>query len=271
MAKKNAGSSSGVKSWWAGTTFAGGEGKPWTLWASWLVIGGLLVACGVVWLVPQPAGPAHDAAAAGPAPTTTRNATTKPDTVSPCPSRPTSEEITDHAPADITWQAAYGTSWPVSADVGPTKTVDGIARCFQHSPQGAAMAAVNIMQTTRTADAPDALAILAAQYVANGGRDIAQKQLPATYATQPPQSRVWGRTVGYRVESFTAGQAVVLLVESWPQRGQYTGFDVTLVWQDGDWAIQLASDGSTSLNGQITVDPTGYTPWQKPLGAGADQ
>ncbi|WP_426624533.1 hypothetical protein ACPPVW_18580 [Leifsonia sp. McL0607] len=133
------------------------------------------------------------------------------------------------------------------------------------------MAAVNILQTIRTADVPSALQILDAQYVRNDGLTAAQQQLPTTYATQPPESRVWGRSVGYRVESFTAEQAVVLLVESWPQRGQYTGFDVTLVWQNGDWAVQLAPDGSTSLNGQITVDPDGYIPWQRPLGAGGSQ
>lgn len=272
MGKRNKSPEAGgpLSRWWSASTFGGGPGKTWTLWLSWILVGGMMVACGVIWLLPQDSGPSHEAKPAGPVPSATPKSTDGADPA-PCPPHPVTDGTPDRAPDDISWRAQYGTTWPVSATAGPTRNVDGIDRCFQHSPQGAAMAAVNILQSTRTADIPTALQILDAQYVRNDGLSAAQQQLPTTYATQPPQARVWGRSVGYRVESFTANQAVVLLVESWPQRGQYTGFDVTLVWQHGDWAVQLAPDGSTSLNGQITVDPNGYIPWQRPLGAGGSQ
>ncbi|MFJ8896606.1 hypothetical protein ACIRCZ_18635 [Leifsonia sp. NPDC102414] len=250
----------GQRPWRDVSTFAGGPGQKWTRWASWGVVGGLLLVCAAIWVAFPDRAPTP---AAGPAPATTTKPSA-PASASVCPATVESTEIPQAGPADISWTALYGNAWPTSAAIGPTKTVDGIAQCFQHSPAGAALAAVNIIQSTRTVDTVTAQKILATQFVQNAGLETATAELTKTYATQPPEGRVWGRVVGFKVESYRPDQAVLLLVEYWPQRGQYTGYDVTVAWVDGDWKVQLTSDGQTSRNGDITVDPTGFTRWETP-------
>ena len=248
----------GKRPWRDASTFAGGPGQKWTLWASWGVLLLVVLVCAVIWF----SLPNKTPTAAGPAPKTVTSSTAAPARQTVCPSTESSTQIPTSAPADVTWKALYGNTWPASASAGPTRTVDGVAQCFQHSPTGAAFAAVNIMQTLRVNDTSAALQILDSQFIANAGSDVARRELPVTYSTQPPAGRVWGRTVGFKVESYRPGQAVLLLVENWPQRGQYTGYDITMVWQNGDWRVQLDNDGRTSLNGDITVDPGSYIPWE---------
>ncbi len=73
------------------------------------------------------------------------------------------------------------------------------------------------------------------------------------------ESRPWGRSLGFKIISFTPDVAQVLLVEQWAGVGQYLGWGTTLVWTDGDWRLQFLDDGQLSVNGSITVDPNGFT------------
>jgi hypothetical protein len=247
----------GQRPWRDQSTFAGGPGQKWTLWASAITLGLLGIVCLLIWVMPTGSTSTPVTAA-----TTTSTPTAAP-TSGVCPAGPSSTDIPQAAPADLQWTALYGNTWPTSATVGPTKTVDGVAQCFQHSPAGAALAGVNIMQSVRVVDLAAAEKIIAAQFVAGPGQQATLTGIQATYPTQPPQGRAWGRVVGFKIESYTAEQAVVLMVENWPQRGQYTGYDLTLKWVDGDWKVHLTDTGQPSLNGDITVDPTGFTPWEK--------
>lgn len=248
----------GQRPWRDQSTFFGGPGQKWTLWTSWItvVIVGVVCVGGIILIFSTPhqgAGPA------GPAATAAAGHQAAPGRV--CPVGSSTTDVPAAAPADIRWKALYGNTWPYSPSVGPTRTVDGVAQCFQHSPMGAALAGVNILQSARTVDLVSAQKIIRTQFTPGKGQQAALSEAVKAASTAP-QARVFGRVVGFKIESYRPEQAVVLLVESWPQLGQYTGYDLTLDWVNGDWRVHFTDNGQPSLNGVITVDPAGYTPWE---------
>lgn len=244
----------GARPWRDTSVFAGGPGQKWTGYASWILLTVVVLVAAVVLFWPKPS----PTSSSGPVPSSSSTGSSKDTGL--CPEIPVDSE-TATPPADLTWTAVYGNSWPVSASSGPTKEVDKVGHCYARSPIGAALAAVNLTQTVRTSDIETAQKVLDTQYVQNEGVDIAAAGIAKAYQAQPPQTRQWGRTMGFKILSFSADKAQVLLVEYWPQRGQYTGFMVDVVWADGDWKVQLAPSGQTSTEPEITVDPNGYTPW----------
>lgn len=255
----------GARPWRDTSVFAGGPGQKWTLPASIILVVLLVVIGLAVLFLPKvfPSRPAgQDASTISPTstPKTATSNSTAP-SAQDCPASPVDEGASG-SPSDISWAVQYGNSWPVSASTGPTKTIDGLGRCFARSPAGAALAAVNLTQTVRTADLATAQKILDAQYVQNEGVKAAAAGIAKAYEAQPPQSRQWGRTMGFKVLAFTGDAAQILLVENWPQRGQYTGFTVNVVWSGGDWKVRLEDSGQTSSTPEITVDPNGFTRWE---------
>lgn len=246
----------GNRPWRDVSVFAGGPGQKWTGWASGIILV-LLLGCSAFILLPK----AWMNSGQAPVSTSTPQSSTKPASTTVCSNSP-SNPSDQAAPSDLSWTVAYGNSWPTSASTGPMKTVDGLAQCFAHSPAGAAMAAVGATQAVRAADTATAQKILGSRYVQNEGLVKASAGIAKTYAAQPPQSRQWARTMGFKVLSYTDAQAQILLVENWPQRGQYTGFTVTLRWVDADWKILLEPSGQLSSTPDITVDPNGFTPWE---------
>ncbi len=83
-------------------------------------------------------------------------------------------------PKDLTWKSVHGTSWPVSASVGPKRDVDGLGYCFDRSPIGAALAAVGELQSSRTADAETLDRIFTTQFVQNKGLEVARTEAAKT-------------------------------------------------------------------------------------------
>lgn len=254
---------SGERAWRDVSTFAGGPGRKWTLWASAAVLVAL-VGISTLVLIPRP-DPAPPTSA--PRPTSTPAAEESDDTASStegmCPAVAIDEDAVT-VPEDLAWVSAHGNSWPVSESVGPKVDVEGLGHCFDRSPIGAALAAVGLAQSARAADIDTAHRILDTQYVQNKGKDIAADNVDRTYPDYPPGSRPLGRVMGFRVEFFHDDMAQVLLVEDWPEHGQYTGYLVTLVWSDGDWKMRLLDDGRPSPGGDITVDPDAFTRWEQP-------
>jgi len=257
MGKKNA-YPVGERPWRDQSTFAGGPGKPWTKIAAIIVIGTCVVASAIIVLLPHPATPhlITSTSSTGSRPGVSNGPGT---TKGVCGQA--AESGDSRPPNDVVWLAVYSNSWPTSATAGPQKMVDGLRQCFAHSPIGAALAGVNLTQSLRTADLPTAHKILDHQYAQNAGQIVSGQWVDKTYPDLPPASRDWGRVMGYNVLAYTPTTARVLLVENWPQAGQYTGYTVTLNWSAGDWQIVLDADGQPSPDGQITVDPSGFTPW----------
>ncbi|MGW9159676.1 hypothetical protein [Microbacterium sp. NPDC055665] len=261
--KKNESGGEGRRPWRDVSTFAGGPGQKWTGVAAPVLIVGLVLVAGFIVFWPQnapsPSSSTSTESSSAPAASTSSDGAGE----GSCPAVEVQKTVVD-PPADLEWVSVHGHSWPVSATAGPTKTEADVAQCFDRSPVGAALAAVNAIQSFRTADLDEALRILDARFVPNAGKDKTVEGVTKKYPEQPAASRPWGRVVGYTVMMFTADTARIQLVEDWPGRGQFTGFTVTLQWVDGDWRVELLDSGQPHPDHEpITVDPDAFTRWSE--------
>ncbi|WP_431031074.1 hypothetical protein [Plantibacter sp. RU18] len=257
MANKHKQASGDSSNSWRDTSvFFGGPGRRWTLWISWIVIIVVVgVSCAILFW------PKHDDTSSQPA--TGAKPSGSAVAAERCPAS-TWDEAAIMPPKDLRWTSVSGNRWPTSKTAGPTATIDGLHRCFARSPAGAALAAVNLTQSLRTAGQDLAHRILDAQYVQNAGKDISAAAVDELYPTQPPSSRKLGEVVGYTFIGYSTSLTRVLLVEKWEHRTQFTGFTVTLEWLDGDWHVLLDSSGQPSPDGEISVDPEAFTYWEVP-------
>lgn len=162
-------------------------------------------------------------------------------------------------PADLRWEAANGVTWPVSDTVGPTVTTEGFAACFEHSPVGAALAAVAISFSTTERTVLESSEF----YLADSpGRDVVLAETsPSVMSPIKQQIAENGLSlVGFRVEEYDGDRASIRLVLRVP--GSETGFrgiPAPMVWVNGDWKMKPLDDGST---GQPTNESTGdFTNW----------
>ncbi|MBD8519143.1 hypothetical protein [Plantibacter sp. CFBP 8804] len=254
MSKKQA--RSGARSWLESSVFLGGPGKRWTLWVSWIVVGSLVAISLVVLFWPT-----HSTTSTSPASTSAAGSAAP--AADSCPTSDWDDAAVE-PPRDLRWLTVAGNAWPTSETDGPTRTFDGLRRCFAHSPVGAALAAVNLTQSLRTADLVDAHHILDSQYVQNDGKSIADQDVDTYFPQQPVENRKFGAVVGYTFVGYSADLTRVVLVEKWPHRNQFTGYTVTLEWHDNDWQVLLDASGQPSPDGEITIDPEAFTYWEVP-------
>jgi hypothetical protein len=227
-----------------------------TLWGSVGVLGAAVIAALVIFFLPS--GDATD--------TPDVAATTSPAPASSTPSAdaggmgceaPASDDR--EVPSDLRWAAVDGVTWPVSDSIGPTTTTDGFPACFEHSPVGAALAAVTFLYSQVDHSPLDSTEF----YVADSmGKDVLLEQLrgnpPSEFKESLEENGV--TMVGFHIEEYDENRAAVRLVLRFPgsATGQ-RGLPFPMVWADGDWKVKPLDTGST---GQATdVGPTEYTPW----------
>ena len=136
------------------------------------------------------------------------------------------------------------------ATLGPQHGSGGWFYCFQHSPAGALLAAINVWASGTGADAT----AVAQHY----SLEITPQQLGSTEL--PP-----GITLdGYQYESYTPSQAVVEVVMGVYGRGDVEA-TTTMAWVPSlnDWRVDVPPSGS--IGGSI-VDSSlaGYVAWAMP-------
>jgi hypothetical protein len=214
-----------------------------TLWASAGVLLLAVVAALVIFLVPAGDSSPDSNGTAAPRPSSSSEPASAADGIG-CEAEPSDDR---DVPDDLRWETIDGISWPVSDTVGPTKSEDGFPACFEHSPRGAALAAV----TTTYAQLDHSVLDVAEFYLAESpGRDAALSKIdddtPATLKSDLVDN---GMTlVGYEVESYDGDRAAVRLILRVP--GSSTGFrgiPQPMEWVDGDWKLRPLDDGSTGL------------------------
>ena len=225
-----------------------------TLWASIGVLVFAVIAALIIFLVPGPSDSAAPGNTSSPKPSSSKPA----DASGVGCKAPASDNR--KVPADLRWEATDGISWTASATAGPTRTVDGFGTCFQHSPVGAALAAVTINLSTVDRTQLD----IAKFYLADSpGRDTALAQIePGTYSPIKQQMEDNGMSlVGFRVEEYDKDRAAIRIVLRVPNSSTgFRGIPVPMVWSDGDWKLKLLDDGST---GQPTDEQEGsFTYWR---------
>lgn len=216
--------------------------RRWTWWAAAALLLALVVAGAFV------AGRSSHEQAAPPVP--------RPSSPAPAPHQP-------EAPAGeigpVRWQPLpHGERVPVSAVHGPFRQDGPLARGYTHGAPGAALAAINLSsRVSSAAGANTYLAVLSEQAtgdVAAAARQLGEESSTAGSAATAPTRWWWAITGG----DPAAGQVQVSLIGETPQTQQLGGYAQltrTLVWREGDWALQVPVEGP-----QLVTTTAGHQP-----------
>lgn len=157
--------------------------------------------------------------------------------------------------APVTRWATVGTmAAPSSPTAGPgRKQSDGLRSCYAHTVTGALFAVADFWATGSD---PRLYRQIVQQNVAAGPGQA--KALSASGA--PSNTGMSAQITAFKISSYRPAAATVD-VALHTSDGQQVGFPVPLVWQDGDWKVQLADDGTPVFRPTILQTLTGYIPW----------
>lgn len=157
--------------------------------------------------------------------------------------------------APMTRWATVGTmAAPSSPTAGPGRQQEnGLRSCYARTVTGALFAVANFWATGSD---PRVYRQIVQQNVAAGPGQA--KALAASGA--PSNTGMSAQITAFKIGSYRPSAATVDVALQ-TSDGQQVGFPVPLVWQDGDWKVQLADDGTPVFRPTILQTLTGYTPW----------
>ncbi|ATL72544.1 hypothetical protein [Nocardia terpenica] len=143
----------------------------------------------------------------------------------------------NRAPAGVHWQTWQGVALPVSSTDGPAD-IDAAATGYSHTPQGAALAA--IQHSIRTMLAPDdSWPTIAARSLVplSPGADAWKltRVLVSKIKTDPAAVP---RIAGYKITSWSPGRAAVTVYTTYSDASVLAS-DTTVTWTAGDWRLLL--------------------------------
>jgi hypothetical protein len=157
---------------------------------------------------------------------------------------------------DNEWELVGTVAAPTDPEVGPGVVRDDRLRtCFAHTAEGALYAAVNYFGA-----ASDARTIpLILDLIADGpGKDAAAAAGSPSF--DPSSTRV--QIAGFKVNSYNSSEAVIDVALTVTTSGsQLVSMPIALVWQDGDWKLELADDGDFPFAAAPLQSLGGYIPW----------
>jgi hypothetical protein len=157
--------------------------------------------------------------------------------------------------APVTRWATVGTmAAPTSTSAGPGRQQEnGLRSCYAHTVTGALFAVANFWATGSD---PRLYRQIIETNVADGpGRDEALRAPGA-----PSNTGTSAQIAGFKVDSYRPIAATIdVALQS--SNGQQIGFPVPVVWQDGDWKVEVADDGTNVFRPTILSSLAGYVPW----------
>jgi hypothetical protein len=158
-------------------------------------------------------------------------------------------------PPDVDWTVVGNFSVPGNTEAGPGATTeDGMRICYQRTPEGALVAAVNYMGAGTDAR----LVIPMYEYAAadGPGREVLIDSARAREGVGSVRAEVAAyRVLGYDGEA--AKIDVVLRLHS----GQYLSTVNDLVWEHGDWKVVSTGQGTAPTQPSVITDLDGYVLW----------
>ncbi|WP_433192670.1 hypothetical protein ACQP1G_28695 [Nocardia sp. CA-107356] len=148
------------------------------------------------------------------------------------------------APSQVRWQPFQGVALPTTAQ-GPKKVADGAATGFEHSPAGAALAA--IVHTVRLSVAADSqwADIVRLEVVPDKARDewsVNRLQLTITGPASPDYAP---RLLGYRITGYTDAASAVDVYTEYSDNSKAVNH-TTVEWFGNDWRLRLPDPDSTA-------------------------
>lgn len=171
------------------------------------------------------------------------------------------------AAPEVTWDQTGAGMVPKSATAGPALQDDdtGLRTCYAHTPEGALMFAAN-MPSWSQAYLVDAAGAVDQYYAEGPGKDYVRELFGGLTRGQiAATNNLYLQIRGFQVIDYT-GDSVVISIASLAtdQSGDAGLWSVStkLVWEDGDWRLRVAPDGS--LDKEEISDLNGYVPWEGP-------
>jgi len=149
---------------------------------------------------------------------------------------------------------------PASDEFGPVEMSENVPVCWQYSEAGA-VAAAYTFSAVATDTGSLTLDHLKAHLVDGPGREILIDELEN--ADSPGNESVSIKPVGYRVLDFGDGQADIdVLVENTEHRGAYGAAKTPLVWENGDWKLDVQDNGEYYTDVRDVADSSNFTLWE---------
>ena len=159
---------------------------------------------------------------------------------------------------DTQWELVGTVAAPSSTDAGPTVTDPdtGVRSCYARTPTGALFAAANFLAAVSD---PELLEAAVTDLAAAGpGRDAALEQI----RTNPEAAT--GTGARYQVAGFTflsSTEDVTSVSIAIAATGGLAGVPLTVVWEDGNWKVDLPPDGNPAGQAAPIASLAGYIPW----------
>lgn len=166
---------------------------------------------------------------------------------------------TAETPPQVEWTTVGNFPVPGSDEVGPGKTSeDGLRICYQRTPEGALVAAVNYLGASTDAR------LLVPAYEYSTAEGPGRKKAISLARQQDGVGSNRAQVVGYRVLGYDGERAKIDLALELAS-GQYLSMVNDMVWEDGDWKGVVTDEGIAPTQPSQIVDLNGYVLW----GAGA--
>ncbi|GAA5054170.1 hypothetical protein [Nocardia callitridis] len=158
------------------------------------------------------------------------------------------------APSNVRWQPFQGVPLP-QTDQGPTSTAAGAATGFEHSPRGAAVAALT--HAVRLAVAADSqwAQIAAGELVPGPAKDewaVNRIQLSITGPAAPEYAP---RLLGYKITDYTEQRSTVDVFTEYSDNSKAVNH-TAVEWFARDWRLRLPDQGSPTR----PIDPIDELP-----------
>lgn len=149
------------------------------------------------------------------------------------------------APANLRWENYQGVQLPLGGEDGPSKLA-AVPLGYTHTPQGAALAAIN--HSARLSLAPDSVwPTLAANALLPGpGKDawvLARVQVSLTAATDPT---VAPHITAYKITAYDPARTALTVYATYSD-ASITATDTTVVWSADDWRLQLPDPAAKTV------------------------
>ena len=189
----------------------------------------------------------------------------------PAIAKPTKTDVVFTAPRpgrDVSWRIFAGFDLPVSATAGPHCLSETRAACFAHTPDGAAMAAAQILVRTFPFAGSSTFGPSIAEQVTGPGAPALARLTQQTYEQAASQQALQagapihttdGWIAGYRLDHDTdptgpTARLDVLVMGTGESPG-FTSYDVELVWRNGDWRLVAPDWGDWRNNAHPVRNP----------------
>ncbi|MFD8245069.1 hypothetical protein [Nocardia sp. NPDC059691] len=148
------------------------------------------------------------------------------------------------APTDVRWQPFQGVPLPHTGQ-GPRSTADGAATGFEHSPRGAAIAALT--HSVRLAVAADTqwAKVAAAELVPGPGKDEWAVNRVQLSITGPAGPEFAPRLLGYKITGYSESRSTVDVYTEYSDRSKAV-HHTAVEWFGDDWRLRLPDPDSTA-------------------------